>query len=267
MASRRSNILTGFRNYGARIAACGLVLLAAWEIGVLVAAGSSSPSRDDWKAARAVVQASADTGDLIVFAPRWLDPMGRLWFGERLSLDQAARANATRYGRVWEISIRGAVAPEVAGEQPVTDQTVGRIRVRQFVRPTPRITWDLDGQSQIHAVDFEPRKGVLLELRRAGDERRLRFPDVPLGDELHVYAGLANAETRLDDRATALVQVLVDGREITRGYVGHASGWLALPVGSVPSGLHDVELVARAHDARGPAHLAVCVAAESWASQ
>ena len=112
-------------------------------------------------------------------------------------------------------------------------------------------------------MDFEPRKGVLLELRDVHAERRLRLPGVNLGTELHVSAGLADYGTRLESRATALLQVLVDGREVTRASVGNDSGWLALPVASTQPGRHDVEFVSRVQDARTPIHLALCVAAES----
>lgn len=250
-------------NYRARIAACALALLAIWEIAVLVVARESAPKREDWNAAAAVVRASSDTDALMVFAPRWIDPLGRLWLGDRISLDHAARMDSARYRQVWEISIRGAMAPEVRGETPVSDQTFGRIRVRQFIRPAPTITWDLRDRSRIHEVDFEPRKGVFLELRRAHEQQRLRFSRANLGTELHVYAGLANYRTRSENRATALLQVLVDGREVTRGYVGNDSGWLALPVTSTQPGQHDVEFVARVYEARGPVRLALSVAAES----
>jgi hypothetical protein len=78
-----------------------------------------------------------------------------------------------------------------------------------------------------------------------------------------VYAGLANYRTRYENRATARLQVLVDGREVSRGDVGNESGWLALPAVSTNPGPHRVELVARVHDSRGAIHLALCVAAEA----
>lgn len=255
--------MTAWRRSRARLAACGLVALAVWEIGTLVVARESAPKPEHWKAAAAAVRASAGPDALIVFAPRWLDPVGRRWLGDRISLDDAARMDAARYRQVWEVSIRGATAAEMAGQAVASEQHFGRIRVRQLLQPGATVTWDLRDRSRIHEVDFEPRKGVLLELRRDGQQQRLVFPGVTLADTLHVAAGLADHRARSENRATALLTVLVDGREVSRGYVGNDTGWLALPVASTRPGRHDVEFVARVHASRGPVRLAVCVAAES----
>src|SRR4051812_1822482 len=100
----------------ARLAAAGLALLAVWEVVVLVSAGQSAPSPRDWQTAAAAIPATLHDDQLIVFAPRWIDPVGRQWLGGRMSLDQVARMDAVRYREIWEVSIRGASAPELAGQ-------------------------------------------------------------------------------------------------------------------------------------------------------
>lgn len=255
--------MTALANYSARIAAGGLLLLAIWEIAVLIEVRQSAPTPEDWKATAAAVRASSETDALIVFAPDWIDPVGRHWLGDRITLDDAARMDAARYRQVWEISIRGASAPDVAGEIPVSEQTFGRVKVRQFIRAAPAIVWDLKDRSRIHEVGFRARKGVLLELRGADEHARLEFPHVGLGAELHVYAGLANYRSRDENHAIASLVVLVDGREVTRGQIDNESGWLRLPVASTRPGPHTVEFLARVDRVKGPIHLAICVAAES----
>jgi len=250
-------------NYRARTALAVLVVVAMWETAVLYHVKESAPTSEDWSAAAAAVAASGESEGLILFAPRWIDPVGRLWLGDRISLDDAARMDTVRYRQVWEISTRGATAPEVAHEIPVSDRTFGRLRVRQFQRAAPVVTWDLRDRSRIHEVDFEPRKGVVLELHHAEEKQRLFFQAVSLGEELQVFAGLAGYRTRAENRATALLQGLVDGRELTRGYIGNDSGWLPLPVAFTAPGPHDVELVASVHESHGAIHLVLCVAAES----
>ena len=247
----------------ARIAAALLLLLAFWEIAALVAARESAPTSRDWTAAAAAVRAAADRDALIVFAPRWIDPVGRLWLGDHISLDQAARMDSARYRQVFELSIRGATAPDVAGETAASDQRFGEVRVRQFIRPAPAVTWALTEGAHVHEVDFEPRKSVLVELAHAYEQRQVRFDRVTLGAELHVYAGLADYKTRTDNRATALLRVMVDGEEVSRASVANDSGWLALPVAATRPGPHDVEFVARIQDARQPIHVALAFAAES----
>ena len=254
--------MTKLGRFRGRVAAGALALVAIWEIGVLVTVRDSAPAPADWRAAAAAVRAAADQDALVVFAPRWIDPVGRRWLGDRISLDQAARMDAARYREVWEVSIRGAIAPEVAGAAPASAQTFGRVRVRRFIRAAPTITWDLRAQSRIHEIDFEPRKAVLLELRQPYEQRRLDFRQVNLGAELVVYAGLASVSARSENRATALLQVMVDGQEVIRASVANGSGWLALPMARTQPGLHDVEFLARVQDSHGPIHLALCVAAE-----
>lgn len=257
--------MTALRRYRARVAAAGLVLLAVWEVTVLMNAHWSAPTTGDWRSVAAAVHESAQKNALVVFAPRWIEPVGRLWLGDLVSLDQVARMDAVRFSEVWEVSTRGAAAPEVASETPASELRFGRIRLRRFVRNAPTVTWDLTAQSRIHEVDFEPRKGMLIELDRIDEEGVLTFKNVPLGTELQVNAGLADYRTRYDNRATALLRVMVDGREVSRGSIGNESGWASLPPASTTPGRHDVALLARVLDPRGPVHLELCVAAEARA--
>jgi hypothetical protein len=249
--------------WSAPIAAAALVVLAAWEIGVLVQARASAPADDDWRAAAAHVGAAAPSDALILFAPPWIDPVGRRWLGSRITIDHAARMDAARYAQIWVVSARGATPPEVAGAAPASDQAFGALRVRAFHRAAPRVTWDLRGDARVHEVDFAPRKGILLEIRDPRAERRRAYRAAPLGEELQVYAGLAGYERRSRNRAAAVVRVLVDGGEVSRASIDNDSGWTALPVAAIVPGPHDVEFVVSSGGGAGPTDLAVCVAAES----
>ena len=251
------------RRFRARLAAAALLLVAVWEVTVLVSARRSEPSAADWRAVAAAIPATPRDDRLILFAPRWLDPVGRLWLGDRISLDQAARMDAVRYREVWEVSVRGASAPEVVGRPAVSEQGFGPILVRRFVREAPAVTWSLTEGARICEIDFEPRRGVILDLRNPFDQGQRVFRQVDLGDQLQVYAGLADYKRRSDNRSQALIQTLVDGREVARGIVGNDDGWVALPMATTPSGAHDVEFIVRVQDPRGPIDLSVCVAAEA----
>src|SRR6185436_16136692 len=72
--------------------------------------------------------------DLIVFAPDWIDPVGRLHLGDLISIDDAARMDAARYRRIWELSIRGARSPETSGLSPAESRDEGGVRVRRYDR-------------------------------------------------------------------------------------------------------------------------------------
>ena len=114
-------------------------------------------------------------------------------------------------------------------------------------------------------MDFEPRRGAVLDIRRAFGQAQRVYRQVNLGDQLQVYIGLADYKKRLVNRSQALVQAMVDGREVARGFAGNDTGWVALPIAATPPGSHDVEILARVQDPRGPIELSICVAAEARA--
>jgi hypothetical protein len=249
----------------ARLAAGALVVLAVWEVMVLVSAERSAPAAADWQAVAAAIPATLGRDQLVVFAPRWIDPIGRQWIGARLSIDQVARMDTVRYREIWEVSIRGASAPELATESPVSVETYGPIRLRRFERAAPEVTWALSDGARVCEIDFEPRRGAALELHSLYAQARREFAHVPLGSELQVYAGLDDYQKRSRNRSTAIVRILVDGREVAHRTIGNDDGWAPLPAVATPEGAHDVEIVTRVARADGPVDLSVCVAAEARA--
>ncbi len=65
------------------IPAALLVLVALWEIVATLRAPASVPDDDAWTEAARVVRTQMQAGDLIVFAPDWVDPVGRLHLGHK----------------------------------------------------------------------------------------------------------------------------------------------------------------------------------------
>lgn len=242
----------------ARLAALALLLLAGWEIAALRRAHATAPSGDDWARASAAVHTGFAPGDLVVFAPGWMDPVGRQYLGDLLTVRDAARMDAARYARIWEVSTRGAAAPEAEG--PIGfDESYGALHVRRVDHTAERISWDLRARSQLFEVDYQPRWCV--EVRAPG---RLDLGSVALDGRLVVYAGLSDFRTRRDNRAFAFVRVLIDDTEAARGRIGSETGWVRLPEISPRSGMHRVVLQTEVDpEAPGPpAILPVCIAAE-----
>lgn len=260
--------------FRARLAVAALAALAAWEITVLARAKADAPTDEEWRAAAAFVKDRMQPGDLVVFAPPWIDPIGRMWLGDRMTIDDAGRLDGVRYARVWEISIRGARAPEVAAEpRAVETGHFGPLTVRHFVRPAPRVTWDLRPASGLYEIDFTPKKCVLRALRHPGQTATIEAPDAVLGDELVVAAGLADFRSRRDNRARARVRVFVDGREVSSGVIDNDSGWTRLPVAATRAGPAvvriELDVIRDGLGGSGPApvKLDVCVAAEARARE
>ena len=66
-----------------------LALIAAWSTCRVVGAGAGVPGDAAWARAAAVVRERHQPGQLIVFAPRWVDPVGRLHLGDLIPLEMA----------------------------------------------------------------------------------------------------------------------------------------------------------------------------------
>src|SRR5258706_5758503 len=92
-----------------------LVVVSLWEASATVRDAHAVPDDTAWDRAAAAVRTGFVPGELIVFAPEWIDPVGRLHLGDLISIDMAGRMDAERYGAIWELAIRGAHAAETAG--------------------------------------------------------------------------------------------------------------------------------------------------------
>jgi hypothetical protein len=133
--------------------AIAVAALALTESAVAIVRRLRGPVPDaDWRAAADLIRAAFQPGDLIVFAPAWVDPVGRQFFGDLIPVEMAARADDDRYARIWEVSIRGARSPEVAGWTLAASDERGRVRLRRYDRPGPPATVLYDVTSQFPSL-------------------------------------------------------------------------------------------------------------------
>ena len=92
----------------------------------------------DWVAAREVVKKTIKSEDLLLFAPKWEDPIGRAIFGDELaSLERTARPDESRFPRAIEVSARGKHRPELAGWKLTNEERVGKLVVGTYENPAP----------------------------------------------------------------------------------------------------------------------------------
>jgi hypothetical protein len=117
------------------------------------------PDRD-WAEAREMVKGIAKPDDLVVFAPRWVDPIGREIFGPAIAtLGREARPDETRFPRAIEVSIRGGRTPALDGWREVVEQRAGAVTVRTLENPAPvtlvddLLRHDDPGGMQVFRVD------------------------------------------------------------------------------------------------------------------
>ncbi|HUQ05212.1 MAG TPA: hypothetical protein VM261_22065 [Kofleriaceae bacterium] len=257
-----------------------LALIAVWSTCRAVGAGAGVPDDRAWAAASAAVRKEHAPGQLIVFAPRWIDPVGRMHLGDLIPVEMAARMDADRYGVIWELGIRGARAPETRGLRPAWQKSFGGVVVRRFERAPAEVVSDLVAiaaaspgalqtsglfsrgpQVVLAEVGFEPHRCVQL-VPSPGQEVTVTFPAVALGSQLVGAVGLADVFTRRDVRTPIELIVQVDTREVARATAGVNSGWVRWR-GTTTPGTGNVTIIARALGGAKARDRLVCFAAEA----
>lgn len=228
--------------------ACALLLLgiAGWEIVATRVHATSVPDDAAWQRAAQVVRAQHQAGDLVTFAPGWIDPVGRLHLGDLIPLEMAARMDDARYARAWELSIRGARTDAHRGERPAFEQIVDGVRVRRYDRTPVTVLADVlaleTPRVRIAEVGFEPHRCITLQGRLA--------VKLPAG-KLVGYAGIPDIFTRRDNRAAGRLDVEAGGKVIASIAPGVDDGWVRF---EAPIDAGEVTFVAKQR--------AVCFAAE-----
>jgi hypothetical protein len=126
--------LRGWQRWAfALVPAIGLVELLAHAVQV-----HSVPREADWTAARDFVASNVKPEDLVAFAPRWVDPIGRERFGAQLaSIEREAPADVTSYPRAFEVSVRGAHVADLARWRRSDRRRFGDVTVTTWENPEP----------------------------------------------------------------------------------------------------------------------------------
>jgi hypothetical protein len=242
-----------------------LVLIALWETWAARHDAAAVPE-DDWRAAAQVVRDGFRAGDLIVFAPAWTDPIGRWQLGDLIPIEAAARMDAARYGRIWELAIRGAHADDTAGLAPIFTAERGAVTVRRFERAPAVVVADVLDRAatatghpgvELAEVGFAPHRCVQVS-PVPGQPLRIAFPAFPLGRQLVGYVGIADVFTRRDVRSPVTLEVELAGKVIASATAGVDDGWVRFAAATAPG---EAELVFVASAAA--ANRKLCFAAEA----
>lgn len=232
---------TGGRSLGRRglagrsLALVGIALLVALGLGELVldrVQRSGVPSREDWEAAAAAVRQAHRPGDLIVTAPQWADPLGRLVLGDLLTMDDVTRPDAAAYGTIFQLSVGEARHPDTRGAKVSWRRAFGRITATRYQRTPARITtdfyqdlpraqvWEEAGGRAAPPCPWDARRARFLcgptwksvrairaevgySARRCifahpidGAARVIQYRDVDPGERMVIYTGFAGYDPR-----------------------------------------------------------------------
>jgi len=133
---------------------------ALFELGLHVWQTHSVATHDDWAAAKAEVEKRAKPDDLVAFAPRWVDPIGREELGKDLAtVDREAYADVSRFPRAIEVSIRGKHLEDLEGWAASDATRFGQVTVTTNQNPKPiKLLDDLVshvGRPDMHVYDFD----------------------------------------------------------------------------------------------------------------
>jgi hypothetical protein len=256
--------------------AAAVAAIAVWEMIAVARAGHDVPGDAAWARAAELVRARYQPGDLIVFAPGWIDPVGRMHLGDLIPIEAAARMDADRFGTIWELSIRGARAADTAGLTAESVDEVDGVSVRRFVREPVEVVTDfvaaftpdkVEGKRGgpvgpvLAEVGFAPHRCVQVE--PAADRTvTVTYRGVRLGRELVFAVGLADVFTRRDIRDPGQLRVSIDGVEVAMVTAGVDDGWLRRRVATTPSDAAEVVFAATAVGPMARDRL-ICFAAEA----
>ena len=236
-----------------------IVLVALVESGLGLFQAESVVPASDWDAAAARVRASLQPSDLIVFAPAWADPTGRLHLGDVMPVEMVARSDDDAYARIWELSIRGGRSEDTLGMTPASVEQLGGVTLRRFDRPATKVLRDLSAdfpQARVTArrvgegadehpcagtgrerlcgsttvgprvmeVDYRPRRGVLAPVI-PGQIVSVAYDDVEGGGVLVGYAGLHDYYARKSASGVVSFRVRVDSTKTILIPLRNEDGW------------------------------------------
>jgi hypothetical protein len=130
--------LETMRRLWPRYAFAAVPLLGVVELVAHVAETRPGASDADWGAARDFVAANAKPEDLVAFAPKWVDPVGREHFGPSIAtLEREARPDETRFPRAFEVSVHGGRLRALADWKRVDEKRFGGVTVTTWENPSP----------------------------------------------------------------------------------------------------------------------------------
>jgi hypothetical protein len=239
-----------------------VVLVAVVETAAALVAPHLAPTDADWRAAAREVRAGFRPGDLIVAAPGWADPILRVHLGDLIPAAVAGRLDDARFGRVWEVSQRGARA-EARGGAPgavAFERRFGALTVRRLERPAAAVGYDFVARWADARVSRRDARGTVTACRNVGDkiqcpdlsfnyvrrqivevgqELRLallaqpvgdatvvvEFPAVPLGRTLEIGTGLHNTWMRKEAHGPVDLRVVVGGAVAASLTTRNEDGW------------------------------------------
>jgi len=241
----------------ALLLALALLGLVAWESAAPLVQRGAAATQGDWRAAAGRIKAERRSGEPVLFAPLWVEPLGRLHLGDQLTLEQQLLPDVDRHARVWEVSVRGARHRWLQALRPAKQWELGAVTVTLFEKPAQKVLFDFTAQilearvdrqgpraarcplrqrrfvcddrqawnwvgPQLAEVDFRPQRCVYAH-PVDGNVMRISYAAVPLGKQIVGYTGIDDYDNRKRGDKPVTVRIYVGPRLV--GTIVHQNRW------------------------------------------
>jgi hypothetical protein len=223
----------------------------------------ADPEEADWRAAAEWIAADRGPGDLVLIAPDWA-VHGRVFLGGLIAPRDLGRFDTTRYSRLFEVSLRGARAPEAEGLIVGEERRFGGLVVRRCDLPPPaEVLYDLiDNLDRCGVrggacpaarflVDHAWNTRLAIPARVSAEPLGFSFREVPGGAVLHGHAMVGRLDYRthrLPSGGPIRLAFTYDGAPAGEVLVGNSSPPLSFEVALPGTGPGTLEIEVSARD-------------------
>ena len=237
-----------------------LVILAGVESTATVWQHEVTPSDSDWRSAIEYVSQQRDVAsEPLLFAPSWIEPLGRLYAGPALNLSMMTLSDIEKFKRVWLVSIRDTTHHWLLAKKPVSSKRFGLVDVRLYQQNPTKILTDFRAELSAATVTLSGEKKVTcphqagrfscsrtrswnwvgLHVAEVGhrpygciyahpvDRHTLTisFPDVRVGSQLAIYTGIDDFENRKLSKTPVRMRVRANNNELAAILHGNGDDW------------------------------------------
>jgi hypothetical protein len=240
-----------------RLLLAGLFALVVWETAALLLQHLRAPQERHFQSAAEKLRQARRPDEPLLFAPLWMDPLGRQRLGDGLDLELLLLSDVDRFPRVWQASLRGAHHPWLEGLAPSESWSFGPLTLALFQKPAQEVLFDFTRQirrARVDRVGDHPARCTWRDERFSCDPRqawnwvgrnlaevdhrpyrciyahpvdghrmRIAFEDVPLGKDLVGYTGIDDFENRKKSKQAVLLDISVGDRRL--GTIRHQNHW------------------------------------------
>lgn len=176
----------GGRGPGPRLALLGPLLLvvglALWELTAALFPRTLPDA--DVKQAAAALRAEFRAGDLIATAPPWIAPLVQRELGDLMPASLVGRADAARFGRIFEVSFADQRSADTLGLTPDSQRRFGRLVLARYPHQPVAVTFDLTEQLMAAQVTFGRTGGpAAAQVAASAGEQPCLFSGPPPGPQ------------------------------------------------------------------------------------